>query len=131
MQTHRLVETIHSEDGTSPLGVMLANLTFYHNSAVALTEKLMLVADLLTPEKIAEGGEDMLELMKLIKKVTEFRMQAQTCAVDAAPYVHPKLASIEFTGNPDKPIEHVHKLMSPKEAAQAYLQSLDAVAVPR
>ena len=58
MQTHRLVETIHSEDGTSPLGVMLANLTFYHNSAVALTEKLMLVADLLTPEKIAEGGED-------------------------------------------------------------------------
>ena len=117
MQTHRLVETIHSEDGTSPLGVMLANLTFYHNSAVALTEKLMLVADLLTPEKIAEGGEDM--------------MQAQTCAVDAAPYVHPKLASIEFTGNPDKPIEHVHKLMSPKEAAQAYLQSLDAVAVPR
>jgi hypothetical protein len=31
---------------------------------------------------------------------------AHECARDAAPYVHPKLAAVELSGNPDKPVEH-------------------------
>jgi hypothetical protein len=40
-----------------------------------------------------------------LKKVIEWRQIAQECAKDAAPYVHPKLSSVEHGGNDKKPVQ--------------------------
>jgi hypothetical protein len=109
----------------TPLAAMLENLQFYHSSAMALTEKLQAAAELMTPEQIAGGGAEVMELLKLVSRVGDFRMKAQACAVDAAPYVHPRLASMEFKQQHDDPLEKISQLMSPKEAAEIYRKTLD------
>ncbi len=47
--------------------------------------------------------EYMLSLMRNEANTTETRFEA---AKAAAPYVHPKLAAVEFKGDPEAPIEH-------------------------
>jgi hypothetical protein len=45
------------------------------------------------------------ERLDVLKKVMEWRQIAQECAKDAAPYVHPKLSSVEHGGNDKKPVQ--------------------------
>ncbi len=47
--------------------------------------------------------EYMLSIMRNEGNTTEARFEA---AKAAAPYVHPKLAAVEFKGDPEAPIEH-------------------------
>lgn len=57
--------------GITPLEVMLDNMRYHHNEALAAQDKSDIVAH---------------------------RKEAGEAAKDAAPYVHPKLASIEMAG---------------------------------
>lgn len=114
-------------EGLTPITVMLDNMKYYHDRANDFDAKLSEVAEIMTPQQIAAGGEEVIELLKLVAKIGEFRMKAQECAVDAAPYVHPRLAAMAVkvsTGDSKKPPPEITKQMTPQLAADAYAQLL-------
>lgn len=93
-------------EGVHPLEVMLDNMRFYHQRADVLqTAVLAKVA------KVSLKSKEALELLEEFKELGENRMKAQSCAVDAAPYVHPRLSATQVTGE----ITHKHE-----EAEQAF-----------
>lgn len=76
-----------------PLDVMFDNMNFWRKSAESVTRRIEEFLDAVT----AEGGftpESLDEINKLLRKLVEFRDKAQGCAVDAAPYVHPRLTAL-------------------------------------
>jgi hypothetical protein len=84
-----------TKSGKTPLEVMLDNMHFAMDEAGKALEKI-LNAD----------QKDMDDFKALVR----LRMIAQECAKDAAPYIHPKLANIEHSGNQDAPIKTVLEL---------------------
>jgi hypothetical protein len=89
----RLIAEKAAEQGITPLEVMLGNMQHYQklaeNAESALAE--------LSADKIAgmEPDEQFKYLLAEVKKAVGLRNMAQECARDAAPYLHPRLASIE------------------------------------
>lgn len=75
-----------SKDGTSPLEVMLDAMRYFHTAAREAVEE-------------NEG--------KPSKPAAEAYASAATIAKDAAPFMHPKLASIEHTNGDDGPFQIV------------------------
>ena len=73
---------------------MLENMDFAHSQASTLLQGLL------------EGGAEVPEGFDQFKELLRFRSIAQECAKDAAPYIHPKLAAIEHTGEGGGPIDH-------------------------
>jgi hypothetical protein len=73
-------------EGTTPLQMMLDNARYFYAQA---------------------------QEAKTPNDVTAFRMLAQGCAKDAAPFCHPKFATIEHVGEVDKTVKIEWKL--PKE----------------
>ena len=65
--------------GKAPLEVMIENMRHFDEAATNTSEI-----------EVSDG----------------LRMQAQECAKDAAPYIHPKLQAIEHSGA-QKPIRHI------------------------
>jgi len=123
----RLYAAQAAEDGVRPIDVMLGNMRYYHERAEDFDKKLEAVATSMTPEQIAAGGEEVLNVLKLVAKIGEFRMKAQTCAVDAAPYVHPRLTAIAVkvdNGDSKKPLISISEQKTPQMAAEAYAQML-------
>lgn len=86
--------------GMTPLEVMLDNMQ--HFQKVALDAEAVLeglTAAEFTGRVTAETPEEQFKaLLAQVKKTAGFRQLAQDAARDAAPYVHPKLASVEHTG---------------------------------
>lgn len=82
--------------GISPLEVMLDNMRFAYNKAIAAYRELLLL-DPKTPDYAiqAEG---------FMRQCITMRNAAGEYAKDAAPYVHPKLASIEYKPLDEKDI---------------------------
>jgi hypothetical protein len=74
--------------GKTPLEVMLANMGFAHDSAAALQRKL---AD----DDVPEGD--------LLREVMRLREVSQSCARDAAPYIHPRLSPVQPHDDAEKP----------------------------
>ncbi len=67
---------------------MLRNMRFYDEkaeSAMKWVQDRMTANDVKAPDVLA-----------LLKEMSEYRMQAQKCAVDAAPFVHPRLANTTY-----------------------------------
>jgi hypothetical protein len=92
--TRRLANEI-ARSGHSPIDVMLKNMWFWAEQAEETAEKVKALADLETdPDARAEA-------YRLLGRFLSFREKSQECAVDAAPYCHPKLASIDFNPNDD------------------------------
>lgn len=94
--------------GMSPLDVMLDNMR--HFQQVALDAEATLEG--LTAEEFSAqvapsaSPEDQFKyLLAQVKKTAGFRQMAQDAARDAAPYVHPKLASVEHSGPNGGPIK--------------------------
>ena len=57
--------------------------------------------------EIAASGETPLEFMlRVMRDTTMDWSQRADMAKAVAPYIHPKLASTEITGNADKPVQH-------------------------
>lgn len=94
----RLIADEALRHGITPLEVMLENMR-WHRDRAAEAAKLAL-----TPGLDA-AAQDMLR-----KDAMACRHAAQECAVDAGPYIHPRLANVAHTGKDGGPIEHVTKL---------------------
>lgn len=81
--------------GKTPLEIMLANMLHFHKLAEsaesALAEMSADTLPALPPE------EQFKHLLAEVKKAAGLREMAQTCARDAAPFVHPRLAAIEHS----------------------------------
>lgn len=102
-----------SAEGVSPLEVMLSNMR--HFQKVALDAEATL--DGLSASEFSEQvpadatpEEQFKFLLAQVRKTAGFRQLAQDAARDAAPYVHPKLASIEHTGKDGNAIETVTRI---------------------
>lgn len=83
-----------AEMGITPLEVMLENMRFAHQEAAGILGRL-----LDSDAEVPEGFDSLKELLR-------YRSMAQDAAKDAAPYVHPRLAAIEHTGEDGGPIDH-------------------------
>jgi hypothetical protein len=70
------------ESGVTPLEVMLENMRFFHAEAEELLARVT---------SGLEDDERSGDLLQLLAKLRHFRLEAQRCAVDAAPYLHPRL----------------------------------------
>ncbi len=88
-----------SRSGKSPMDVMMNNMLFWFEHAQQLGEQLqLLVVQVDDPDARAAA-------FNLVKNFLASRENAQKCAVELAPYVHPKLAAIEVTGPEGGPLE--------------------------
>lgn len=100
--------------GKSPLDIMLKNMRFYDEKAEALLSTL--------EERIIDKKTAPLELVQLLQEMSGFRMSAQKCACDAAPFVHPKLSAIAVKVD-DRPMQaKPEDQMSKDELSQYYNQ---------
>lgn len=82
-------------EGVHPLHVMLENMRFYYEKAVVLQTAIL--KDI--------GKKPPLELLEALKELGSFRNLAQSCAVDAAPYVHPRLSATSADVNVNIKVE--------------------------
>lgn len=111
-KTREIAERAAAE-GMTPLEVMLDNMR--HFQKVARDAEATLEG-LTAEEFTGKVGEDATPeqqfkfLMAQVKQTFGLRLSAQDCARDAAPYMHPKLASIEHTGRDGGPVSVVHRV---------------------
>ena len=94
--------------GMSPLDVMLDNMRHFQQVALDAEATLEgLTADQFSEQVAPDASpEDQFKfLLAQVKKTAGFRQMAQDAARDAAPYVHPKLASVEHSGPNGGPIK--------------------------
>jgi len=125
-------------EGRTPIQVMLDNMRWWDGHAQKLTEDLkelsatlkskVIQVDGATGEVIGESGpsaEDIRELRRLLEKSLECRVQAQQCAVDAAPYCHPKIQPFELPSEePERTTPQLPKQLTMKEAADLYARAI-------
>lgn len=101
--------------GLTPLEVMFANMVFWHKTSEHLAVKfqdLMSMAD----GSNSEGALEVLDKCNgLMEKFLEARENAQRCAVDAAPYCHPRLQAIKFEGKDETLLEVTMALAPPRD----------------
>lgn len=100
------------ESEVTPLGVMMANMTFWHKQSERMAESIQELVQELggTPLK-REQLDRAKELKGMLKEFLAARENAQRCAVDAAPYMHPKLQSVKFEDD-DKSKELIEVTMA-------------------
>jgi hypothetical protein len=84
-----------SAEGITPLEVMLDNMRFAHLEAHNVLGKLL-----------EDCGDSLPDAFDSYKELLRFRGMAQEAAKDAAPYLHPRLASIEHSGKDGGAIDH-------------------------
>lgn len=111
IRTREVAERAQKE-GVTPLDVMLENML--HFRKVALDAEATLEG--LTASEFSEQmpsnaspEEQFKFLLAQVKKTAGFRQLSQDAARDAAPYVHPKLASVEHSGPGGEPFAVVFK----------------------
>lgn len=95
--------------GMTPLEVMLDNMRHFQKVATDAEAVLEgLTVEEFTGRVTADTPEAQFkELLAQVKKTAGFRQMAQDAARDAAPYVHPKLASVQHTGEDGGPLKIV------------------------
>lgn len=97
-RTRAIAEQAAAE-GKAPLEIMLDNMR--HFQKVALDAEAVIEA--MGEDEIAALGQNHEEqfkaLLAKVKQAAGLRQMAHECARDAAAYVHPKLASIEHSGD--------------------------------
>lgn len=120
MNRERLAAVIEQLD-TTPLEIMLGNMAFWYRRSESITsrfEKVLDAADFSDRDERANA-------LRMLGELMECREKAQDCAVQAAPYVHPRLASMTIKGDENNPIPvKIRTEMNPKEAAEAYAATL-------
>ena len=77
-------------EGVSPVEVMLGNMRFWTAQTIKMTEDLKKLVVSATNE------DERKEAFSLLKQMLACRENAERCAVDAAPYCHPRLANISY-----------------------------------
>jgi hypothetical protein len=87
--------------GKTPLDIMLENMRYFHQLALDAEATL---AGLTYEEFVGKHGSDLnpadqfKALLAEVKKTAGLRQFAQECAADAAPFMHPRLAAIQHSG---------------------------------
>jgi hypothetical protein len=105
-----------AEDEKTPLDVMIDNMNFWWDKAKGLgTVVEEQIAKLSEIDDNEERAEALAELSKVAKSFVAARENAQRCAVDAAPYVHPRFQSISIK----KVSTHTEILMALPATAQS------------
>lgn len=101
-------------EGKVPLEVMLENMRFAHDAASDLLQRI-------ERHLAGEGGEELIDLKAEFKALMELRDKSQVYARQAAPYIHPRLNSIEITGGLGIAIDAPPKeYATPAQAMAAY-----------
>lgn len=90
LKTRKIAEQA-ADAGVTPLEVMLGNMRFHYAEATDLMGRLIGRAEEAGPIEAAE-------LKDLLKFLHNTRSMAEECARDAAPYIHPRLSTIEAKG---------------------------------
>jgi hypothetical protein len=84
-----------AELGISPMEVMLDNMRVAYESAKAAEQEI----PILNPELLSRDAMAAFKLiLKAVQKAVGFRQLAQSCAADVAPYIHPRLAAVQHSG---------------------------------
>lgn len=96
VRTREIAEQAITE-GISPLEVMLSNMRFHFAEATDL------MSGLIDRAKSA-GPIEASELKDLLRFLHNTRSMAEECARDAAPYIHPRLATLQVGGDPNAPL---------------------------
>lgn len=100
MTRRKADELAHKNE--TPLDIMIDNMNFWRKKAAKFTDDMEAVEDIIQSyaniQKTPETLEKFMALLKdrneLMRKMLTARENAQSCAVDAAPYVHPRFQSI-------------------------------------
>lgn len=116
------------ERSQTPLDIMIDNMVFWCERSREMELMLNQLRDDL--DRAVESGDDD-EAKDLRKKALDMlriflsaRENAQSCAVDAAPYMHPRLQSIELRERPDGKPREITSDMSVQEAAEAWADEM-------
>jgi hypothetical protein len=112
------------EAGESPLDFMHENLMFWWKASNSFGEKL---ADMLIAAEKRESPPSLaqrIEATELLKNFLNSRDKAQACAVDAAPYFHPRLQSIAIKAQIAVEVQKILGEMTPAQAAEAYASTI-------
>lgn len=93
LQSIRQVTEDIVRDGKLPLRLMIKNMCFYDEKATYIEEQFHdAMAD--NVKRFSEKG--FLRALELFTQLGDMRMKGQKCAVDAAPFLHPRLSAIEM-----------------------------------
>lgn len=113
--------------GKSPLKIMLKNMRRFDNDAEELYRELQ---DLIASSKPSERApyeqklEYIHEVLALLARKRECTMDAQRCATDAAPYVHPKVGMIEAPKDTGNKLESKSEADMSKDELRDYYNNL-------
>lgn len=106
-KSHReLVERL-CMDGVLPLEVMVGNMRFAHGQAHMILNKLITRLN----ENAPLNDEEKVVAVDDYRESLRWREAAQACARDAAPYLHPRLATIEIKDDNVKTITMVRRVI--------------------
>lgn len=123
VRKRRFAVDLMEQHDLSPIEVMMGNMVFWHRQADKLTEKLMEFMQRANPE----DPDTINQFNELVKRMLSCRSEAQACAVDAAPYCHPRLAAVAISTDPDSPVSQaITSKIPPKEAADAYARTISS-----
>lgn len=102
--------------GKTPLEVMVENMRHFHQlacDAEAILEG-MTASELLGQSTEGEPPDERAQfevLLAHVRKAADLRLHSQACAKEAAPYMHPRLATVESkAGAPDEAVPLAERL---------------------
>lgn len=96
-------------NGILPIEVMLENMRWWHKEAVKVNKQMRELLEVASTT-IEPDAASVAKLTDTVKLLDRFRDNAQSCAVDAAPYIHHKLGSMVVKGDADNPLIVQHKI---------------------
>lgn len=79
--------------GKVPLRVMINNMLYYDEQAVYLEEQF---SEAMADHVKSFSEKGFIKALELLAQVSDARMKSQKCAVDAAPFLHPRLSQISM-----------------------------------
>lgn len=123
----RVLALAVAEQGVTPAEVMFDNMRFWFEGAQNTTVRLQELANSISGKELVRGSARVKELFRLLEAISNFREYAQKCAVDLAPYVHSRLASITIDAPKEYPFQKVIEAgMTAREAAQTYAGTINS-----
>lgn len=94
-KSSRKMRELLDDGDAQPIEVMMNNMRFYYSRATSFSQQLLDMVDELKNVPEEKRTDEMVAILKMAHQVDEYRDKAQACAVDAAPYCHPRLASLQ------------------------------------
>jgi len=108
--------------GKSPIEVMIDNMVYFTEKGEETVRKF---EDEILPRAQQIGDAALIrEVNMTINRLWDWREKAQNCAVDAAPYIHPRLANVQFREQSSEDTPKISGKMTPKEAAEIYSEMI-------